>query len=678
MLFHFLEENNNRVLRNMENESTDYIDFYQLKDLLEVKDSELMKLYFREIYKDLITKADTNNPAKVSKIIFMEYINLPLIISEKLFNSFDHDKDGYLSLKEFVKNLTDLFTGSFEEVMSIIFSLLDFDLDGFIIPQDVKLLLSYLPLNIKNEYKFQMASLSEIDGIILQLFNGRRNLNLTEFIYATENHHSDAFLQILCFLYERKPFTNQSIKIIAKKQSPKGDNLNLLKLMEYHKKHLSSPSKKNLPSPNRRSLLSPVKLLDEVKNSRSPKRVVHRGSVVIPTISLDSSLLSNKPPLTDTSISSKNNNCFYEDFLYKLTKTKNMKKYYIVLTGKDMYFFKDESKEEILGMHHLSGCYVKSVKDASINMEAYYSFTIQYKKKKRIYFTKNKRTAINWQKNLMSAIGNLIFQNYYEVIENIGEGKFGIVKLCENKTTGMKVAVKILTRSEMREAEVELLYSELEIMKLVRHPNIVSLIDLFENSEHIFIVMDYYKGGDLTNYLNKHKYKLTEEQVAKLIYQIASGIKYLHEYGIVHRDLKPDNIMLSDLSDEPSVKIMDFGLSKIMGVNETAADGFGTLSFVAPEVLLRKPYNKEIDIWSIGVITYYALTGTLPFDDEDDNEERIARKTVYQEVDFPERHWSKRSPEVIDLIKKCLVKETEKRVLIDDLLKHKWLLKYKI
>ena len=109
----------------MENESTDYIDFYQLKDLLEVKDSDLMKLYFREIYKDLITKADTNNPAKVSKIIFMEYINLPLIISEKLFNSFDHDKDGYLSLKEFVKNLTDLFTGSFEEVMSIIFSLLD-------------------------------------------------------------------------------------------------------------------------------------------------------------------------------------------------------------------------------------------------------------------------------------------------------------------------------------------------------------------------------------------------------------------------------------------------------------------------------------------------------------------------------------------------------------------------
>lgn len=662
----------------MEDESIDYIDFYQLKDLLEVKDSELMKLYFREIYKDLITKADANNPPKVSKIIFMEYINLPLIISEKLFISFDHDKDGYLSLKEFVKNLTDLYTGTFEEVMAIIFSLLDFDLDGFIIPQDVKLLLSYLPLNIKNEYKFQMASLSEIDGIILQLFNGRRNLNLTEFIYATENHHSDAFLQILCFLYERKPFTNQSIKIISKKRASKEDNTNLLTLMAYHRNHISSPSKKNLPSPNRRSLLSPVKLLDEVKNSRSPKRSIHRGSVHLPSLKLDCSLQSNIPALTETSLSSKGNSCFYEDYLYKLTKTKNMKKYYIVLTGKDMYFFKDERKDEILGMHHLSGCYVKSVKEATINMEEYYSFTVQYKKNKRIYFTTTKRTAKNWQSNLMSSIGNLIFQNYYEVIENIGEGKFGIVKLCENKTTGMKVAVKILTRSKMKEAEVELLYSELEIMKLVRHPNIVSLIDLFENSEYIFIVMDYYKGGDLTNYLKRHKYKLTEEQVAKLINQIASGIKYLHEYGIVHRDLKPDNIMLSDLSDEPNVKIMDFGLSKIMGVNETAADGFGTLSFVAPEVLLRKPYNKEIDIWSIGVITYYSLTGTLPFDDENDNEERIARKIVYDDISFPENHWSNRSDEVIDFIKKCLVKETEKRILIDELIKHKWLMKYKI
>ena len=276
----------------------------------------------------------------------------------------------------------------------------------------------------------------------------------------------------------------------------------------------------------------------------------------------------------------------------------------------------------------------------------------------------------------MTAIGNLNFLNYYEIVENIGEGKFGIVKLCKNKTTGMKVAVKILTRSKIGEVDIELVYSELEIMKLVRHPNIVSLVDLFENSENIFIVMDYYKGGDLSEYLKKHNYSLAEHQLAKLIKQIANGIKYLHEYGIVHRDLKPDNIMLSDMSDEPKVKIMDFGLSKIMGVNETTDDGYGTLSFVAPEVLLRKPYNREIDIWSIGVIIYYSLTGILPFDDEEDDEEKIAKQTVYQEVCFPSKYWRNRSPEVIDLIKKCIIKEPERRIHIDDLINHKWLKKY--
>ena len=260
--------------------------------------------------------------------------------------------------------------------------------------------------------------------------------------------------------------------------------------------------------------------------------------------------------------------------------------------------------------------------------------------------------------------------------KDLGEGKFGLVKLSENKTTKFKVAVKIISRDKTEESDMRLIYNELEIMKIVSHPNIVSLIDLFETDENIFIVMDYYKGGDLTSYLDSHNGYLTEQALAKLIYQICKGIKYLHEYGIVHRDLKPDNIMLSDKSEEPVAKIMDFGLSAIMGVKEKADDGFGTLSFVAPEVLLRKPYNREVDIWSIGVMIYYCLTGTLPFDDEDDNEEVIAKKIVFENVKFPRKYWASRSEEVKDLIKRCLIKETDKRIKIKEVLEHKWLTMY--
>lgn len=95
---------------------------------------------------------------------------------------------------------------------------------------------------------------------------------------------------------------------------------------------------------------------------------------------------------------------------------------------------------------------------------------------------------------------------------------------------------------------------------------------------------------------------------------------------MAHRDLKPENIIMSEDTDDASLKIVDFGLSKIIGPNETSLDPFGTLSYVAPEVLLQKPYGKEVDYWSLGVITYMLLSRVLPFDDEDDKE--IARQTI--------------------------------------------------
>jgi serine/threonine protein kinase len=133
---------------------------------------------------------------------------------------------------------------------------------------------------------------------------------------------------------------------------------------------------------------------------------------------------------------------------------------------------------------------------------------------------------------------------------------------------------------------------------------------------------------------------------------------------------------MSNKDSLSNIKVMDFGLSKIMGPLEKAADGFGTLSFVAPEVLIRKPYNKEVDIWSIGVSLYYMLTGTLPFDDENDNEEVIAKKIVFSKLQFYDKKWKKISELCMDFIDKCLVKEPEKRAKTEDLIKHPWIQKY--
>jgi serine/threonine protein kinase len=259
------------------------------------------------------------------------------------------------------------------------------------------------------------------------------------------------------------------------------------------------------------------------------------------------------------------------------------------------------------------------------------------------------------------------------MLDNLGEGIFGSVKLGVEKKTNLRVAIKIIRKNKAKETDIELVRNEIDIMKLCYHPYVVHLLDHFENGEYIFIVMEYIKGGSLTDYMKSKNFNFTERRAAELIYQLAKGIKYLHKYGIIHRDLKPDNIMLTEASDKGNIKIMDFGLSKILGKKEKSTDGFGTLTFVSPEVLIRKPYNKEVDIWSLGVILYLMLSGDLPFDDPEDNEQKIAKSIVYQEVKFPPEKFGKRSKAVIELIKGCLTKDPKSRIKIDEILKGEWM-----
>ena len=367
----------------------------------------------------------------------------------------------------------------------------------------------------------------------------------------------------------------------------------------------------------------------------------------------------------------------HEDWIYKLSESLKIKKYWLVLIGKDIYYYINEKKEELLGMHNLSGCFVKENGEKKISEEKMYSFSVLFTGKTRNYYCYDKNSALNWSSNIKQAIGYSSFFDFYEMLDDIGEGKFGLVKLGVHKKTKERVAIKIIKKESMQNtADIELVKSEIDIMKLCRHFNIVTLLDHFENAEYIFIVMEYLPGGDLGEYLTKVKFQVSEKRASVIMSQIASGIKYLHQYGVVHRDLKPENIMLTESSENGIIKVMDFGLSKIMGPDERVADGFGTLSFVAPEVLIRQPYGKQIDIWSLGVILYYMLSGTLPFDDENDNEEIIAKMTVFVEVQFPSKQWGNKSAEVIDLITLCLIKDPNKRILIDDYLEHPWIKKY--
>lgn len=149
--------------------------------------------------------------------------------------------------------------------------------------------------------------------------------------------------------------------------------------------------------------------------------------------------------------------------------------------------------------------------------------------------------------------------------------------------------------------------------------------------------MESLQGGDLFSYLERRNFEISENRAKELAHQCATALYYLHSFGVAHRDLKPENILMATNDDDAELKIVDFGLSKIIGPNESSLDPFGTLSYVAPEVLLQKPYGKEVDLWSLGVITYLMLSRVLPFDDEEDKE--IARQTIQDTPDFSFEPW---------------------------------------
>lgn len=149
---------------------------------------------------------------------------------------------------------------------------------------------------------------------------------------------------------------------------------------------------------------------------------------------------------------------------------------------------------------------------------------------------------------------------------------------------------------------------------MCQHPNIIGLVDLFENIDYFYFVMEYMDGKDLFDYFKERNLMIPEQRVKEITFQIAKGISYLHEYGILHRDLKLDNIMMTDKSDQSKPKIVDFGLAKMLASKQKVTESFGTIGYVSPEILQNKSYSYSADLWSLGIIIYALCCGFFPFD----------------------------------------------------------------
>ncbi|KAK2059415.1 kinase-like protein [Colletotrichum caudatum] len=257
----------------------------------------------------------------------------------------------------------------------------------------------------------------------------------------------------------------------------------------------------------------------------------------------------------------------------------------------------------------------------------------------------------------------------FEIGRPLGKGKFGRVYLARERTSGFICALKVLHKNELQQGRVEKqVRREIEIQSNLRHPNILQLYGHFHDSKRVFLILEYAGKGELYKHLRKES-RFPEWKSAQYIAQMASALRYLHRKHVIHRDIKPENILMGIHGE---IKISDFGWS-VHAPNNRRNTMCGTLDYLPPEMI--KPgssdnyYNEKVDLWSLGVLTYEFLVGEAPFEDTPVmTQRRIARAdmTVPSFV----------SPEAKDLIKKLLVLDPEKRIPLEQVQTHPWIVKH--
>ncbi|KAL7412252.1 kinase-like domain-containing protein, partial [Mrakia frigida] len=263
----------------------------------------------------------------------------------------------------------------------------------------------------------------------------------------------------------------------------------------------------------------------------------------------------------------------------------------------------------------------------------------------------------------------------YVLLQTLGEGEFGKVKLGVHTDYGEEVAVKLIKRGNLdTELRMSKVTREINVLKDVKHPNIVRLFDVIETDKYIGIILEFANGGELFDHILAHRY-LKEDAASKLFAQLISGVHYLHSKNIVHRDLKLENLLLDK---GRNVIITDFGFANTF---ETPQDDLMTTScgspcYAAPELVITDGtyVGTAVDIWSCGVILYAMLSGYLPFDDDPANPDGDNINLLYKYIlnttlQFP----SHISDSAQDLLLRMLVPEPTERATLREVMAHPWL-----
>ncbi|XP_051939595.1 serine/threonine-protein kinase DCLK2 isoform X4 [Hippocampus zosterae] len=257
----------------------------------------------------------------------------------------------------------------------------------------------------------------------------------------------------------------------------------------------------------------------------------------------------------------------------------------------------------------------------------------------------------------------------YVIGKVIGDGNFAVVRECVERATGREFALKIMDKAKCRGKE-HLIENEVSVLRRVKHPNIIMLVEEVDTPLQLCLVMELVKGGDLFDAITSST-KYTERSAGVMVRNLAAALRYLHRMNIVHRDIKPENLLVLENPDgTKSLKLGDFGLA-------TVAEGplytvCGTPTYVAPEIITESGYGVKVDIWAAGVIAYVLLCGFPPFRSESNQQEELFEQILLGRVDYPSPYWDDISDSAKELIGKMLLVNAEARYSARDVHAHPW------
>jgi tRNA A-37 threonylcarbamoyl transferase component Bud32 len=666
--------------------------------------------------------------------VFKEYVNLPSLVSMGLYRIIDKNNKSKVTQEKFVEGMINILTATKENFLNIFFQLCDFDNDGYMYLEDLNLIYFYMSnffskdenhncseiFLIKKDFAFSNFDYNSgldketfekifhnnisnnnininktlqlfylilcgipiiqeslnIIGKTKNLYEEQTSINKTrsQSFYFKEdpNHYENNYQLNFNFQFEENETYNENLESVDEEITKRIIAPSLDSTIKIYALSTNSGSTDNSPqiikmdtthdfSPLQLSKQPPKKMNIEYEKF-SPLNFLNKYSLNLKSKNSPGKMFNLSLSSTDQ-IRNRKFTC--QGFIYKKWKKNKLKKIWLVLINKDLFYFNYE-KNKFKGLHNLSSCYYyESLFESPF--KNLYGFQIGFKNKKRTYFCELIEEVEMWLHTLEKVIQYRNIYNHYEIGKLIDKGQFGEVRLAQNYESNKTYAVKIIDKIKFKPRELDVNRNEAEVLSMCQNENIIKLIEKFESPDKIYLVLEYIEGTTLKKFLECANMNLNEGQLKNIIFKIAEALNYLSKLGVMHRDLKPENIMVTQ---DLQIKIIDFGMSRIIAKGEKANEKLGTYLYSAPEILSNLKYNKEVDIWSFGVIMFYILTNEQPYNDAFLMLDLLESETNFNLI-FDNKKFKELSSPAQDIIKRCLSKQSN-RIHISDILSHSW------